>query len=94
MTAHTSIVDTDQQQWLTCRIDEGMFSDEVAVTYPDQAAPRVSVFVPRSEVQGATGGHGRVRVRLIERQGSLFAILPTQQRDIVLVSRGDVEDVA
>lgn len=75
--------------WLRCRLDKGMFSDEVAVTYPPEGAHRKSVFVPRSQVDGA-GMQGRVRVLVTERDGKTFATLPSDRRDMVTVLSGDI----
>ena len=79
-----------EMAWLVCRIDKGMFSDERAVTYPPEGEPRKSVFVPADEVQGVAGQQGRVRVRLVRRNGYLMAVLPSAHRDIVTVPEGDV----
>lgn len=77
-------------RWLTCRIDKGMFSDERAVTYPAEGEIRKSVFVPASEVEGVLGERGRVRVRVIRRNGHVMALLPSATQDIVTVNEGDV----
>jgi hypothetical protein len=34
-----------REKWLTCKLDRGMFSDEVAVTYPPTEHWQKSVFV-------------------------------------------------
>jgi len=34
-----------EERWLRCQLDEGMFSDEVAVTYPPKGKWQKSVFV-------------------------------------------------
>jgi hypothetical protein len=41
------------EQWLRCKVDRGMFSDEVAVTYPATTPWQKSVFVPRSSVRSS-----------------------------------------
>lgn len=79
-----------EMRWLTCRIDKGMFSDELAVTYPADGAWQKSVFVPASEVEGNPGQQGRVRVRIVRRNGYLMAILPSATQDIVTVNEGDI----
>lgn len=76
--------------WLVCRIDKGMFSDELAVTYPPQGEKQKSVFVASSDVQGGPGHQGRVRVRVVRRNGHLLAVLPSANQDIVTVNEGDV----
>jgi hypothetical protein len=71
--------------WLRCRVDSGMFSDEVAVTYPASASsPRQkSVFVPRSYIRGEKENQGEVMVSVVVRDGTRFAVLPSSDRDIV-----------
>jgi hypothetical protein len=81
-----------QVRWLNCLLDKGMFSDEVAVTYPGQGTNRISVFVPRDSVKGEPGTYGKVRVNLVEQSGELMAILPSAGNDIVFVSETDVAD--
>lgn len=76
--------------WLTCRIDKGMFSDELAVTYPAEGAWQKSVFVPATAVQGVKGNTGQVRVTVVRRNGNLLAVLPSATQDIVTVREGDV----
>lgn len=77
-------------RWLTCRVDKGMFSDELAVTYPADGAWQKSVFVSASDVEGKPGQQGRVRVRLVPRNGHLMAVLPSANQDIVTVREADL----
>lgn len=77
-------------RWLKCKLDKGMFSDEMAVTYPPEGATQKSVFVTSSVVEGSPGTAGRVRVRLIQRNGTTMAVLPSATQDIVYVRPGDV----
>lgn len=87
----TTIPSTNAEvRWLTCRIDKGMFSDELAVTYPADGAWQKSVFVPAASVQGEAGGVGRVRVTVVRRNGHLMAVLPSSTQDIVTVNEGDI----
>lgn len=76
--------------WLACRIAKGMFSDELAVTYPAVGTVQKSVFVPASDVDGNPGSLGRVRVRLVRRNGHLMAVLPSANQDFVTVNEGDI----
>ena len=76
--------------WLSCQLDKGMFSDEAAVTYPSVEDCRASVFVPIDEVQGEFGTRGKVRVSLVQHDGTTFAVLPTVYRDIVAINKSDV----
>ena len=64
-------------RWLVCRLDKGMFSDELAVTYPAEGEKQKSVFVSNSAIHGQPGQEGKVRITLIRRNGTLFAVLPS-----------------
>ncbi|HWW30843.1 MAG TPA: hypothetical protein VNY80_12560 [Steroidobacteraceae bacterium] len=67
-----------------------MFSDEVAVTYPASTAQwQKSVFVPSSCVRGAEL-KGEVKVVVLIKDGSKYAVLPSSQRDIVKVEGADL----
>jgi hypothetical protein len=81
-----------EYRWLKCRIDRGMFSDERAVTYPADATKNwlKSVFVEESAVEGAPGETGRVRVRILQLDGRMMAVLPSALQEIVTVSPSDV----
>jgi hypothetical protein len=80
--------------WLRCRLDNGMFSDEVAVTYPASAEHwQKSVFVPISCVRGLQPqgeGQGEVKVNVLIKDGARFAVLPSSQRDIVKIEGADL----
>lgn len=78
------------QGWLACKLDKGMFSDEMAVTYPADGEMQKSVFVAKSAVEGGPGEHGRVRVRLVRQNGSVLAVLPSSNQDIVYVRPQDI----
>lgn len=69
-----------------------MFSDEMAVTYPPEGDMQKSVFVAAHSVQGRPGEQGRVRVRVMQKNGSWIAVLPSAQRDIVYVRPSDITD--
>ena len=81
-----------QERWLQCQLDKGMFSDEIAVTYPPEGVAKRSVFVPKSEVHGEPGQRGFVRVRVLRKPGAMIAILPSSQSDIVAITEQDVSD--
>ncbi len=78
------------EKWLECHVDKGMFSDELAVSYPPTGQYLKSVFVPKGAVQGSLGKKGKVRVCLVRRDGKLMAVLPSSRKDIVVVSESDV----
>jgi len=76
--------------WLRCRLDDGMFSDEFAVTYPAFNPVQKSVFVPRSCVLEGEEHLGEVKVLVVVKDGAQFAVLPTPRRDIVRVEAADI----
>lgn len=86
------MTDTESHQfWLTCKLDAGMFSDEVAVTYPASDHWQKSVFVPKKCVRGDESGEtGEVRVTVLIRDGKRYAVLPSSQCDIVKVDESDL----
>jgi len=69
-----------------------MFSDEVAVTYPPAAQDhwQASAFVPRSFVRAKDAHHGEVMVTVLIKDGTRYAVLPSDQRDIVRVESSDL----
>jgi hypothetical protein len=72
--------------WLRCRVDQGMFSDEVAVTYPRAAKGwQKSVFVPSRCVRDDA-----VQVTMVQKDGDQFAVLPSARQDIVKVEAADI----
>ena len=78
--------------WLRCRLNSGMFSDEVAVTYPAADSTRqTSVFVPRSCVRGEDGHQGEVLVNVVVRDGTCYAVLPNSEQDIVIAGYADLK---
>lgn len=79
-------------RWLRCQLDKGMFSDELAVTYPPHGPWQKSVFVDRQAVQGNAGDIGKVRVSVLRKDGSVLAVLPSPEGDIVHVNAGDITE--
>jgi len=83
-----------QERWLECQLDKGMFSDELAVTYPPQGEALCSVFVPIDLVRGKPGARGRVRVKVIKREGKTLAWVPSpEQRTIIPVAEQDLAEL-
>ena len=80
------------EHWLQCQVDKGMFSDEMAVTYPPEGAMQKSVFVEKKSVRGSAGDRGKVRVKVIMRDGKMLAVLPSPTQDIVYVQAGDISE--
>lgn len=77
-------------KWLKCKIDKGMFSDELTVTVHSKTGEAVAVFVPR---QSADLQKSRVRVNAFEQTGGTVAILPDEHRSMVDVSAEDLQAV-
>ena len=76
--------------WLRCKLDVGMFSDEYAVTYPAAGQWQKSVFVPSACVRNGQGEIGAVKVSVVVRGETRFAVLPSSNRDIVRVEGADL----
>jgi len=79
--------------WLRCRLDSGMFSDEVAVTYPAASKNewQKSVFVPSACVRRESEHQGEVKVSVVVKDGKRYAVLPSPRRDIVTVEDADLK---
>lgn len=92
-----SVAESGAVHWLRCQLNRGMFSDEVAVTYPVEGRTVCSVFVPRSDVRGEpeANGVGTVRVNVLRLGGKkLAAVLPTSDRAMVAVQESDLSEDA
>lgn len=87
-----STVQQNEERWLSCLLDKGMFSDEIAVTYPRSGPIKKSVFVPRVKVRGKVGEGGTVRVVIIRASGKMMAVLPSSCRDVVVIAEADVSE--
>lgn len=86
----TDLQSSPEESWLECDLQKGMFSDEIAVTYRPSGKLLKSVFVPQEDVRGEPGSSGKVKVRIFQHSGKIFAILPNPQHDIVQVSQRDL----
>lgn len=90
------MLNANELLWLRCQVGTGMFSDEVAVTYPAQNGEwQKSVFVPRRCVRienGKSSEIGEVQVRVVVKDGKRYAVLPSSRRDIVTVDESDLHD--
>lgn len=81
--------------WLRCRLDVGMFSDEVGVTYPPREEHwQKSVFVSEACVRREDGECGVVKVHDLIQDGAQFAESPSPQRDIVKIQHADLQPYA
>jgi hypothetical protein len=74
------------EKWLTCKIEKGMFSDEFTVLVTNDQGEAISVFVPKSKVDGA-----KVRVRAFTVSDRTFAVLPDERHTAVLVKLADLQ---
>ena len=75
-------------KWLKCKIDKGMFSDEVTVTVQTRTGDAVAVFVPK---EAADDQKSRVKVTAFEEQGKMLAVLPDEHQSVVQVSEADLQ---
>jgi hypothetical protein len=69
--------------WLTCKVKNGMFSNEHVVTVTTSSGQEVSYFVPSSVVRDDK----QVQVKVIEQQpgSSYLVVLPNEEQSIVPV---------
>lgn len=84
-----------QEKWLKCRVAPGMFSDEFAVTVSAFAAVATelrSLFVADEYVRSdRRSDEGHVRVRVFQRGGTWWAVLPNEQQEAIPVRFADLE---
>lgn len=76
-------------QLLICRVQDGMFGDELAISYPRTKAA-AGYFVPRESVVERKGEEGKVKVSVIQRDSEAWVVLPTPQRTVIQVNTGDL----
>ncbi len=74
------------ESWLECEIGDGMFSDEMVVVFKTVRDDLVSFFVPKSYVEDLGAAKGRVKVRVFEEDGQIWAVLPNEVQSIVPVN--------
>jgi hypothetical protein len=75
-------------KWLKCKIDKGMFSDEVTVTVQTRSGEAVAVFVPKAD---ADDRNSRVKVKAFEEQGRTLAVLPDEHQSVIHVRDTDLQ---
>lgn len=73
------------EKWLKCNVFKGMFSDELAVQYRS-----VSFFVPKDQVNIQENQNGKVKVLVFRDGETSWAILPSENRSIILVDEADL----
>ncbi len=76
--------------WLRCRVFKGMFSDERAIVFPLKSGVSSSAFVPKSAVRGEIDQEGKVRVEVFRDNGTIWAVLPTDDRESIPVRETDL----
>jgi hypothetical protein len=79
-----------EERWLKCKVYRGMFSDEMAVKVPQSNGEMLGYFVPKVMVANGAGSEGRLRVRVLRREGITLAILPTEYSDAIAVQESDL----
>ena len=77
------------ESWLKCRLHDGMFSDEVVI----ELSSGRSYFVNLDRIKRNDGERGIVRVRTLESGGATWAIMPTEDVDVIQVESGDLERI-
>ena len=79
------------EKWLNCKVTDGMFSDELAVTCHSLSGAETSVFVPSEKVvRGEATNEGRVKVEVFSDGSRTWAVLPNDSRDEILVGEKDI----
>ena len=78
------------EQWLTCRILRGMFSDEMVVEVRSKEGQTAFFFVPKDRVMGAPEETGKVKVQTFRRGQNTWVVLPTENHETISVQDGDL----
>ena len=74
---------SNKEHWISCRVYDGMFSDERVVEV-DAGSQVLTVYVSRDVVKGQ-GDAGRLKVQVVEQYGKKLAVLPTSTRETIPV---------
>ncbi|HEX4795526.1 MAG TPA: hypothetical protein VH370_17170 [Humisphaera sp.] len=83
------------EQFLTCKVYPGMFSDEVAIAYRPNAG-RTSVssyFVPKDRVVADLSGRettGMLRVLVFREGQTTWAVVPNENQTIIEIDEADL----
>lgn len=75
-------------KWLKCKINKGMFSDELNVTVNTSSGDVFAVFVPKLE---ADDRKNLVKVHVYEREGKTIAVLPDELQSVIAVNESDLQ---
>lgn len=78
------------KQKLKCHVLDGCFSDERVVVLRLWNGERYSEFVPAAEVTGDIDTDGELSVDVYRDNGTTWAVLPTEYRDMVAVNEADL----
>ena len=77
--------------WLNCKVVDGMFSDELVVIYQSSSGAEISVFVPFEKVmQSKCANKGWVKVEVFSNDLQIWAILPNDNRDEILINENEL----
>ncbi len=80
-----------EDAWLKCRVLKGAFSDERGIKYRMSDGSEDGNWVPADKVRGDVGQMGAVMVRVYERDGVVWAMLPTDYSDSIVFHPDDLE---
>ena len=78
-----------KESWLHCTLAKGMFSDEFVV----QTSSGQSFFIPKDKIQEENPEKGKVRVRVLERGGTTWAVMPTEDAAVIQVKKEELERI-
>jgi len=76
-------------KWLKCKIQNGMFSDEVTIVFRTLSGENIAVFVPKDSAQGQAS-NGRVKVRVDETSGRTIAIFPDANQSVIDIDSAEL----
>ena len=83
-----------RESWLKCKVSSGMFSDEYAETVgaaTSNGTDDRSLFISKDDVRiEVAPSSGRVRVKVFERDSIWWAVLPTEDQEVIRVGASDL----
>ena len=74
--------------FLSCKVDQGIFSDELVVTVTTPRGTFVSI-VPKTKIKKAQGRHC-VAVRVVRSGHDSWAVIPSAQPESIPIKMGDL----
>lgn len=75
------------KRWVRCRVQKGMFSDELVVVIRTHGGEDEAFFVPKSEVSFDDSQAGSVRVSTYSE--SPWAVVPNAEQTLVAVDQSE-----